>query len=230
MNTSKKLQIEDRHDWERSYGDFSQIYPNARNFFKLSNHYVDLKKDGLYALEYGCALGYYLKVLMHDNLKAGLYGIDIANKAIESSIYNTGLPRKHFFWQACGTKVPLDSDSLDFIYGLDIIEHIAHDEEIDNWFTEVKRLLKEKGVFIIVTPNSNWLMRRIYNLTGQTWIYKGKAHRRYFTRRSLCKWTKKYFHVLHCGLYNHRPSPFKKFLRYFGVSKHIIVVLQKNEN
>jgi len=228
--TEKKLQIEDRKDWAMSYGDFSVIYPNARNFFYFAEKYVDLKMDKMRVLEYGCALGYYLKVLKHDNKTAELYGLDIANKAIESSIYNTGIVRSHFFWQSCSESLPMSNNFFDFIYGLDIIEHIEDDAEIDAWFKEAGRLLKPSGVFILIAPNCNWPMRKIYDLSGQSWIYSGRAHKRHFSKKTLSRWAKKYFKVAHAGPYNHRPAFFKKLLRALGISRHIVLILQKNEN
>jgi SAM-dependent methyltransferase len=228
--SQKKLQIEDRSDWTESYGDFSAIYPNARNFINFLQEFKDIKQAKIRVLEYGCGPGFYLKLFKHDNPTAELYGVDIAKEAIESSIYNTGIPRSHFFWQSCEQSLPMSDNFFDIIYGLDIIEHIESNNEIEKWFLTAKRLLKDDGIFIIICPNCNWLMRRIYDFTHQAWIYNGKAHKRFFNLRSLSRWTQKYFYVKYKGLYNHRPKAFKKLLKLFGVSKHIVVILQKYES
>ncbi|GAI07822.1 unnamed protein product, partial [marine sediment metagenome] len=76
-------------------------------------------------------------------------GIDISEKAIKKS--KERYPRFEYF-VADATNLPFPENSFDYVICSEVIEHIPEDEKA---ISEVKRVLKNNGIFIITTPN--WL-------------------------------------------------------------------------
>lgn len=77
------------------------------------------------------------------NLKA--YGIDISKKAIDYC-KKRGLKRVKVFK---GKKIPFKNDSFDLVTAIDVLEHIKDDLAV---LTEIKRVLKKKGLAILLVP------------------------------------------------------------------------------
>lgn len=85
-------------------------------------------------------------------------GIDISEEAIEQS--QEKYPRFKYY-VANATNMPFDENSFDYVVCSEVIEHIPNNEKV---LSEIKRILKNKGTFIVTTPNwINWygLARKI---------------------------------------------------------------------
>lgn len=93
--------------------------------------------------------------------------------------------RKHVrnatFYVSTADKLPVADQSIDIVSMFDVIEHVPKGREIDA-FIEVARVLKRGGVFILTTPNSNWLT----NILDPAW-YLGHRHYRPETIAALAK-------------------------------------------
>ena len=76
-------------------------------------------------------------------------GIDISAEAVKRSEEN--YPRFEYF-VADATNLPFLDDSFNCVVCSEVIEHIPEDEKL---LLEVKRVLRNNGIFIITTPN--WL-------------------------------------------------------------------------
>lgn len=76
-------------------------------------------------------------------------GIDISEKAVEKS--KAKYSRFEYF-VADATNLPFSENSFDCVVCSEVIEHIPENEKV---FSEVRRVLKNKGTFIVTTPN--WL-------------------------------------------------------------------------
>jgi SAM-dependent methyltransferase len=90
------------------------------------------------------------------NLLAGqaayVCGVDIDPSAVRHAAEKYAKPNLHFLTGSI-TAVPLpDSQSFDVIVCFEAIEHI---EEHDVLLSEVKRLLKPDGLFVVSTPNKD---------------------------------------------------------------------------
>ena len=83
------------------------------------------------------------------NEKCEGVGIDISEEAIKKS--KEKYPRFEYF-VADATNLPFPDNSFDCVVCSEVIEHIPEDEKV---FSEARRVLKNKGTFIITTPN--WL-------------------------------------------------------------------------
>lgn len=85
-------------------------------------------------------------------------GIDISEEAIKQS--QKKYP-KFKYYVADATNMPFIDNSFDHVVCSEVIEHIPNNERV---LSEIKRILKNKGTFIVTTPNwINWygLARKI---------------------------------------------------------------------
>lgn len=76
-------------------------------------------------------------------------GIDISEETVKKS--KERYPRFEYF-VADATNLPFPENSFDYVICSEVIEHIPEDEKA---LSEVKRVLKNNGIFIVTTPN--WL-------------------------------------------------------------------------
>ncbi|HIH14687.1 MAG: putative glycosyltransferase, possible methyltransferase [archaeon GW2011_AR17] len=121
------------------------------------------KEDNI--LEVGCTYGYLFKYLKDYPNK---YGIDISEHAIKQA---------KMLSQGAEYKV-MDAQKLDFkdnffslVIAIDVMEHIKNPEK---GIKEAARVLKEEGIFIMVTPNLNSYSKQI---KGDKWFaYQDKTH------------------------------------------------------
>lgn len=78
-----------------------------------------------------------------------VYGVDISREAIQYAQKNYG-SKLIDFMVGDGVKIPLKDNSVDVVVTFETIEHI---EKYDQFMKEVKRVLKDKGLLILSTPN-----------------------------------------------------------------------------
>lgn len=111
-------------------------------------------------------------------------------------------------------KIPLPDSYVDAVLSLDVVEHIIN---LDNFFLEIKRVLKPNGILILSTPNIQFIYYIIRLILGHgpktSWgdsvSYYGSdlydhGHVHYFTANDLSKLLKKYnFEIIDIrGTYN----------------------------
>lgn len=78
---------------------------------------------------------------------------------------------------------PFKSKSFDMIVSFEVIEHLWNYEK---FLLECNRLLKDKGLLIISTPNRNSLINRIFNSYLNPKYHKGPyAHKYIFSKKEL---------------------------------------------
>ena len=144
-------------------------YRWQNNFFKLNkkiysaeiiNSYsIDtiLKKYALktsYVLDYGCGLGSQLNKLDVLGYK-DIYGADISVDLIE----NIPLKIKDNVKLIVDDKLPFPDQYFDLTYSQGVLHHIEI-SSLPRIFTEIRRVVKENGIYIIIEPR-NSLIRRI---------------------------------------------------------------------
>lgn len=115
-----------------------------------SNIKVELPKEILKAnkiLDIGCGAGYFTGEILQKNIpKAKIYGIDISNKAINlaKNIY------KNILFKVGSTyNLPFPNQSFDVVTLNCTIEHLDRPQKA---LSEVKRVLKNGGLFLSITP------------------------------------------------------------------------------
>jgi len=107
---------------------------------------VELVKDKV-VLDIASGSGYGTALLGNTAKKA--YGVDLDPDAIKYAKKNYGAKNVEFI-KGNGEKIPLKDNTLDVVVSFETIEHI---EAYESFMAEVKRVLKEDGLFILSTPN-----------------------------------------------------------------------------
>lgn len=106
--------------------------------------------DGKAILDVACGEGYGSALLARQARR--VVGVDIAGEAVEHARRKYRAPNLTFV-QGSADSLPLESQSVDLVVSFETIEH--HDRH-DEMMTEVKRVLKDDGLFIISVPDRRW--------------------------------------------------------------------------
>ena len=144
---------------------------------KLSNE----QKKHFKVLDLGCGIGEFSNILVSlgfrkENIKCcdGLQEFVDQVKLLGFFVYKTDLEFE---------KLPFSNDEFDLIVSLDVIEHLWN---INYYFEEISRVLKNNGFVIITTPNYNFIKLRKNYLFGkfEKVISPRSRHKKFFTEKS----------------------------------------------
>ena len=105
------------------------------------------KSSNFKVIEVGCGPGYFLKCIEKWFPKSEIFGLDIDKSLLEfaaSHIKRTKLITHD------GHRLPFPDNVFNVVCALQVIEHL---EKPESFFTEANRVLKNKGILIIATPN-----------------------------------------------------------------------------
>jgi len=142
-------------------------------FELIAKHIND--PQGKHALDVGCGCGEFLEILGRAGFRAE--GVD-------------GNPRQIEMVKLAGLKgeladlnlgLPFEDGLFDLVTCLEVIEHVARAEFL---LTEISRVLKAGGNFLISTPNFAYLNYRVHYLMGAAPWNEG-IHLRFFTKKHL---------------------------------------------
>lgn len=167
-------------------------------------------------LDFGCGSGEILSEITKSNPKAKITGVDIsktalkqAEKRVPSGIYKIIIESK---------KVPIKSESIDFILANDVVEHVYDTEWM---FNEFSRMLKKDGLILISTPYCGFIKNLIIALTNFELVYDPLGpHIRFYTKKSLKKCLDLVgFRIVHFGTFG----------RFYPVSKGMFVLAKKTK-
>ena len=115
------------------------------------NRYIfasDLVKNKK-VLDAACGTGYGTALLAQSAER--VFGIDISKEAISYAESNYSAKNVNFA-VANIEKLPFESDFFDVVVSFETIEHVDTQKQ-EKFLSEVKRILKKDGIFIISTPN-----------------------------------------------------------------------------
>lgn len=98
-------------------------------------------------LEMGCGAGYGAN-LLSQHVKE-IIGLDVDQDMIAYALKKYG-SENCFFKLYDGIKIPYQDNTFDAVVSLQVIEHIQDDS---NYISEIHRVLKNNGIFILTTPN-----------------------------------------------------------------------------
>ncbi len=212
----QKTDLNTLETWQGIYGfDDTKFIEDRENFFKnkLDDHlkYIlptyKFNSNTVY-LEIGCGPSYIAEYLMK-NFDVTFVGIDFNyNILLEIKKYfeKVGL-KKFILIQADINEMPLNKNSIDFIYGAGVIEHISNTSGI---LKDIHKILKPNGVSFNTVPAFNlWWILRFYNNIPFTPVLRS------------------FFEFFHIKLLNY--SILKKFYGYeLSYTKDLLLKLHSN--
>lgn len=177
-------------------------------------------------LDVGCGTGRLVNYLNDQGFQS--IGIDPSKQAITLARKEN---KQSILQQASATNLPFKKNSFDIITSISVIEHLPKKAE-KKFISEIKRILKSKGIIFLVTPNFSAPWRYIQ---GNRWFgYSDPTHRHFYTRKELSfLLTQQNFHNITFefktiynppyqwqlpGLYELLPKPVKSLTTYLLIS------------
>ena len=124
---------------------FYKLYCTVRTklrvivFNNIIKKYIDPNKSSV-ILEVGCNTGEFVKYLMTQYPKSTIIGADINDKF-----------KNEFIHAVCATDLSdrFDKSVFDLVCAFETVEHI---KEMEKFFFEVQKILKDRGIFVISFP------------------------------------------------------------------------------
>jgi ubiquinone/menaquinone biosynthesis C-methylase UbiE len=137
---------------------------NQKQYYSVLEN-IELEPNN-YILDIGFGNGYLIKKLFKKNIPIKIYGIDISNDMVhkvslknQQNIQNGIL---HLFLENI-SKTPFENNLFDKIY---TVNTIYFWNELDKCFSEIKRILKNNGIFINVIYTKEYMDKIIYTKYG----------------------------------------------------------------
>jgi len=148
--------------------------------WKKLEKYIPREKE-ITVLDLGCGNGAIISEIMKINEDAEYIGLDTSQAKIREAERNVSGVKFELIWD--GGHFPLLSDSVDFIFCSEVIEHIS---DVGNAFNEMSRILKKGGKVLITTPYHGTIKNIIIALFNFEEHYNIKGpHIRFFTEKAL---------------------------------------------
>jgi len=143
------------------YSKYKELNQNKYYIFKVYDLIRKLNKTYKFKnfLDVGCADGSFSKKLK-DDFDFDAHGIDISGGAIKLALKKGIKATVHNLEH----KLHFEDNFFDLIFCLEVIEHIY---DTDFLIRELKRVLKNKGILIISTPNLASLLNRVKIILGK---------------------------------------------------------------
>lgn len=140
--TTERLTIA---DYRSSPGDYA-IYSLHVATYEFAMKFV----AGMTVLDFGCGTGYGTARLAES--AATVTGVDVSEAAIAAARQGPGAANLEFRRIDLVQKrdLPFADDSFDVVVSFQVIEHI---EDVSRYVGEVRRVLKQGGTFLCVTPD-----------------------------------------------------------------------------
>ena len=145
-------------------GFYSKLDTHKQPLDKLDKFRVALAIFKYYQiknfLDIGCGRGDFALRVAQSNKLPEVYGVDISSKLTAIARKQGVIASRHNIDKK---NLPFKADSFDGIFCGEVIEHLY---DPDHLLTEIRRLLSEKGVCVLTTPNLSSWYNRIALLLG----------------------------------------------------------------
>jgi ubiquinone/menaquinone biosynthesis C-methylase UbiE len=131
-------------------------------------------RGGSYVLDLGCGTGYGSDFLSR---KFNVIGIDINKEAI--SFAKKHYPNSARFLVGDVCRLPFEREEFDAICSFEVIEHIKNPKDM---LSEVLRVLKKRGLFVMSTPKKGKKVISPYHFKEYTKVELENLLRLYFSK------------------------------------------------
>jgi ubiquinone/menaquinone biosynthesis C-methylase UbiE len=189
-------------------------------------------KEGEKVLDLGCGNGRWYQVFKEK--RVDYFGVDNSEKLIE--IAKKTFPEAKFL-VADALNLPFPDNFFDKVYSIAVLHHIPSEDFRIKFLKEVKRVLKEEGIFVLTCWKAH-RFREIFALLKYTflklikkspldfkdvflsWGKKAKRYYHFFTKKELQSLIERVnFKILKLGVVKNREKDRKNF---FVVCKKIV--------
>jgi ubiquinone/menaquinone biosynthesis C-methylase UbiE len=178
-----------KHLQKKSDDAASWYESNVHNYFdeceigaviNVLRRIVPEKSENLTVLDVGCGTGRFFNEL-RETFNADVFGIDYSINRVEIA-----MKKGKTVVVADGRSLPFKDKAFDVCLSVEVIQHIPGRKDRIRYLTELKRVLKSEGRFILTTVNDNWwrrvlkrsiLKRIVPNDIGTTYYYSPKELR-----------------------------------------------------
>mgnify|MGYP000070605173 CR=1 FL=1 len=141
---------------------FKEIFEDRVRIVRDIIKELETKGENLQCiLDLGCGNGE-ITVEVTRNLitPVEIYGVDINDNLLKKA-RERGIIIFH--GDLNSDKLPFQDESIDLALALEVIEHLYN---TDNFLSEIYRVLRHNGYFILTTPNLSWWINRVVLLFG----------------------------------------------------------------
>jgi len=192
-----------------------------KNDYRFRNLIETVKLQKGRLLDIGCGGGSLTENIKYYYPRVELYGCDVSHKAISlAKKYGSGNVK----YSVNGNNFPYRSNYFDICLCLDVLEHVP---KVDLFLSEVKRILKQKGLFYLVVPCEGQsftltsFFQRIKIGNSLTYKHLGHIHPE-FTHQYVLYLLRNYkFTILDIKYSDHLLSQTVQFFMYF-LAKEIL--------
>lgn len=201
----------------------SQIAKSWETFFWKYMNKKNFQISDIKFLDYGCGDGRYYNYLYDSGaLKKNIFGTEVSKIRIERC--------KKLGWENCFLTdflepLPFEDNFFDVISMVEVIEHIPKND-IDFYISEIKRILKPNGLFILTTPN--YPIKRFYDIWDaffdKKWnrLKDDPTHVTLYNQNKMSKLLNKYFSTIEMDSYKDG-FLYKRLKKDFFIHKMIVV-------
>lgn len=134
---------------------YSNGLESAKSIVQLFEKHIELKDKKI--LDWGCGPS---RIIRHFpeviNNGCEYFGTDYNQKTIEWCKNN--LKGIHFNHNSLEAELPYSNDCFDVIYGISIFTHLSKRLH-DDWYEELIRVLKPKGIMVLTTQGDNFKIK-----------------------------------------------------------------------
>lgn len=135
-------------------------------------------------LDVGCGSGQLVKFM--NNIGFCAKGCDLSTAAVKKA---RKINKKGSIVRASATYLPFVEKSFDIVTCISVVEHLTP-KEVETFFKETRRVLKEDGYVFLVTPNFQAALKFIQ---GKNWFgYRDPTHINFYTPQKLSNTLKKH--------------------------------------
>lgn len=178
----------------------------------ISSH-IPTRED-VVILDFGCGKGEIIKEMKKINAKARYIGVDVSEEGLKKAKENVS--DATFSLISDGGIIPLEKESVDFVFSSEVIEHVY---DTENAIKEIARVLKPGGSVLMTTPFHGFLKNIAIVFFGFDKHFDPiGSHIRFFSKKTLSDLFFRY------GLI---PSQYKYYGRFYPFSHSIVIIAQK---
>lgn len=207
MNGSKNFFYEKYWIGEDGHlSDFNLKWPKLKKFIPSEKEIV--------VVDFGCGNGKIIQEMKKNNPQAEYVGLDVSGVALE--LAEATLPDCKFYKIEDGGSLPLENNSVDFIFSSEVVEHIY---DTENAMAELYRILKPGGKLLLTAPYHGLIKNILIAIFAFDKHFNPiGSHIRFFSKKSLFDLLKKYgFEIEKYGYYG----------RFFPIYHSIFVLAKK---